>query len=71
MPELQNYIFDNGFSTKRNEHGIGLSLVRQNLDRIGGNIKFDSEFGVYTQFFISLPYDIASNIPRVIGVLDR
>ncbi|CNH76787.1 sensor histidine kinase [Yersinia pekkanenii] len=54
---LQDRIFDNGFSTKGNEHGIGLSLVRQSLERIGGNIEFDSDAGVFTQFFISLPYD--------------
>ncbi|HDL8059956.1 TPA: GHKL domain-containing protein, partial [Yersinia enterocolitica] len=59
--ELQGSIFDNGFSTKGNEHGIGLSLVRQSLESIGGNIEFDSEAGVFTQFFINLPYEVTSN----------
>ncbi|MGH1474186.1 sensor histidine kinase [Yersinia proxima] len=59
--ELQDCIFDNGFSTKGDEHGIGLSLVRQSLESIGGNIEFDSEAGVFTQFFISIPYNITSN----------
>lgn len=59
--ELQSRIFDNGFSTKGTEHGIGLSLVRQSLESIGGNIEFDSEAGVFTQFFINLPYNITPN----------
>ncbi|CNH42689.1 sensory histidine kinase DcuS [Yersinia aldovae] len=58
---LQTHIFDNGFSTKGNERGIGLSLVRQCIESLGGSIEFDSEAGVYTQFFINLPYDITTN----------
>ncbi len=49
-------IFQQGFSTKGEGRGLGLSLVRQCLDSLGGSITVESEPGVYTQFYLHLPY---------------
>ncbi|RLM23422.1 two-component system sensor histidine kinase DcuS [Brenneria alni] len=54
--EDQARIYEQGFSTKGSGRGIGLYLTRQSLEKIGGNIDFESEPEVYTQFFVNIPY---------------
>ncbi len=44
-----------GFSTKGEGRGVGLSLVRSLLERIGGRIRFDSSPGFGTQVRVDLP----------------
>jgi len=50
-------IFAKGFSTKGENRGVGLFLASQQLDELGGSITVESEPGVFTQFFVSLPWD--------------
>ncbi|WP_312624593.1 sensor histidine kinase [Scandinavium sp.] len=50
-------IFAKGFSTKGENRGVGLFLASQQLDELGGTITVESEPGVFTQFFVSLPWD--------------
>ena len=50
-------IFAKGFSTKGENHGVGLFLASQQLGELGGTISVESEPGVYTQFFVHLPWD--------------
>ncbi|MGU3521848.1 sensor histidine kinase [Enterobacteriaceae bacterium C23F] len=52
-----NAIFAKGFSTKGENRGVGLFLASQQLDELGGTITVESEPGVFTQFFVSLPWD--------------
>ncbi|MEC5320135.1 sensor histidine kinase [Brenneria populi subsp. brevivirga] len=56
LPENQEHIYEQGFSTKGSGRGIGLYLTKQSLEKIGGNIDFESEPEVYTQFFVNIPY---------------
>lgn len=53
---LEADIFRKGFSSKGDERGMGLFLVRQQTESLGGNINVESEPGVYTQFFVQLPW---------------
>ncbi|ACT11101.1 MULTISPECIES: sensor histidine kinase [Pectobacterium] len=55
-PESQARIYEQGFSTKGSGRGIGLFLTKQSLEKIGGTIEFESEPEVYTQFFVTIPY---------------
>ncbi|MFC0141731.1 sensor histidine kinase [Erwinia mallotivora] len=55
--EQVSLIFDKGFSTKGGEHGVGLALARQQVEQLGGSITVESEPGVFTQFFVQLPWD--------------
>ncbi|WP_428946126.1 sensor histidine kinase [Pantoea sp. FN060301] len=55
-PELEIAIFDKGFSSKGNDRGMGLFLVKQQTETLGGNLSVESEPGVYTQFFVQLPW---------------
>jgi two-component system CitB family sensor kinase len=50
-------IFQQGFSTKSGDKnaGIGLSLVRQALKKVGGTITFSSKKGEGTAFTVAIP----------------
>lgn len=50
-------IFNHGFSTKGADRGIGLFLAKQQVESLGGSLSVESEPGVYTQFFVQLPWD--------------
>ncbi|WP_313627225.1 sensor histidine kinase [Kosakonia sp.] len=52
-----NAIFRKGFSTKGDNRGVGLFLASQQLTELGGTITVESEPGVFTQFFVHLPWD--------------
>ena len=56
-PELRKSIFEKGFSTKANDRGFGLALVRKVLDRREGTITFDSSLELGTTFRIAIPYE--------------
>ncbi|WPI28815.1 sensor histidine kinase [Klebsiella oxytoca] len=50
-------IFNKGFSTKGENRGVGLFLASQQLRELGGSLAVESEPGVFTQFFVHLPWD--------------
>lgn len=50
-------IFYKGYSTKGENRGVGLFLARQQCENLGGSITVESEPGVFTQFFVQLPWD--------------
>nr|BES07213.1 sensor histidine kinase [Escherichia fergusonii] len=52
-----NHIFEKGISTKGSERGVGLALVKQQVEGLGGSITVESEPGVFTQFFVQIPWD--------------
>lgn len=50
-------IFEKGFSTKGENRGVGLYLLKQQAESLGGSVSVESEPGVFTQFFVQLPWD--------------
>ena len=48
-------IYENGYSTKKNNSGIGLYQARQSLNRLQGTITFVSAIGQGTTFYVRLP----------------
>ncbi len=50
--ELRPSLFRRGVSTKGDQRGTGLSLVREVVDTYHGEIRLESELGVGTSFFI-------------------
>ncbi|EOS92657.1 molecular chaperone Hsp90 [Erwinia tracheiphila] len=55
-PEHIETIFQKGFSTKGGEHGVSLTLPRQQAEQPGGTLTVESEPGVFTQFFVQSPW---------------
>ncbi|HDR2892407.1 TPA: two-component system sensor histidine kinase DcuS [Enterobacter asburiae] len=55
-------IFNKGYSTKGENRGVGLFLARQQIHNLGGDITVESEPGVFTQFFVQIPWDSERNI---------
>jgi two-component system sensor histidine kinase DcuS len=60
-PAVLPHIFEHGFSTKGTRRGIGLFLVKQSLEKLGGSIECESNKGVGTRFIVTLPYAIKEN----------
>lgn len=56
-PDKIDAIFNKGFSTKGENRGVGLFLARQQTENLGGSLTVESEPGVYTQFFVHIPWD--------------
>lgn len=51
--EVQEHMFENGFSTKGEERGTGLYVIKNLIESYGGSITVDSELDVGTSFLIS------------------
>ena len=56
-PTQLESIFTKGFSTKGENRGVGLFLARQQIQNLGGDISVESEPGVFTPFFVHIPWD--------------
>lgn len=52
---VRERIFQPNFTTKSSGTGLGLALVKQTVETIGGKIRFQTEAMVGTSFFISIP----------------
>jgi two-component system chemotaxis sensor kinase CheA len=62
--QVQRFIFAPGFSTAHtitsvSGRGIGMDVVRANIDQIGGTIDVKSELGKGTSFSIKIPLTLA------------
>ncbi len=53
-PEIQDRIFEKGFSTKGSGRGVGMYHTKQLVESLGGKITFESEKDAGTCFMVSL-----------------
>ena len=63
-PEAFNLIFEPGFSTAKqvtaiSGRGVGLDVVRRQIDKLNGKVTVTSEHGKGTKFIIKLPLTLA------------
>lgn len=71
--ELQYLIYTTGFSTRPevtelSGRGVGLDVVRQNLEHLQGIIELESESGRGTAFTMTLPLTLATSHVLLLGV---
>jgi two-component system chemotaxis sensor kinase CheA len=71
--EIDNLIFLPGFSTAENissisGRGVGMDVVKRNMQALGGRITVESEFGVGSRFVLSLPLTLAVLDGMVVAV---
>src|SRR3546814_3909278 len=52
---VRNKIFQPNFTTKSSGTGLGLAFVKQTIESIGGTIRFNTQRGIGTTFFIIIP----------------
>jgi len=74
--ELLQYIFASGFSTKDVQtdlsgRGIGLDVVRTEMDKLKGKISVSSELNKGTTFELSLPASLATQDGLFVSVSDN
>ena len=69
-PEFLEHIFD-PFAQERTDArsvnhgtGLGMSIVKNLIDKMGGTIEITSEEGVGSIFVITLPFEIAQELPK-------
>ena len=55
--ELQNQIFNKGFSTNGENRGLGLYLVSQAVKKLEGELILSSKPGKGTVFTVYIPYE--------------
>lgn len=70
--QIQQYIFHPGFSTADqitavSGRGVGMDVVRSNIERIGGSIEMRSIEGKGTHFSIKIPLTLAIVSALIIG----
>ncbi|MDR0495595.1 MAG: chemotaxis protein CheA [Treponema sp.] len=63
-PEAFNLIFEPGFSTAKqitaiSGRGVGLDVVRRQIDKLNGKVTVSSDYGKGTKFTIKLPLTLA------------
>lgn len=56
-PENRDRVFVPYFTTKRAGTGLGLSITERIVQDHGGRVRFESEPGAGTVFFLDLPFD--------------
>ncbi len=64
--EITDLIFVAGFSTaaavtETSGRGVGLDVVRENLQQLGGHVEVHSEAGKGTEFLLSMPLSLATS----------
>ncbi|WP_340024849.1 DcuS/MalK family sensor histidine kinase [Paenibacillus sp. FSL K6-1096] len=50
------HLYEQGYSTKGSDRGVGLYLVRRSVAKLGGSITYDSREGEGTEFTVQIPY---------------
>ena len=65
-PELYKFLFLPGFSTREkvsstSGRGVGLDVVKNNLENVQGQVEVNSDPGSSTKFSISLPFTVGVN----------
>jgi two-component system chemotaxis sensor kinase CheA len=62
--DVYNLIFEPGFSTAKaitnvSGRGVGLDVVKREIDKLNGSVNVDSQMGIGTKFTIKLPLTLA------------
>ena len=73
VQQIQQYIFHAGLSTAEkitavSGRGVGMDVVRSNIEKIGGSIEMRSEEGKGTTFTIKIPLTLAIVSALIVGV---
>lgn len=70
--QIQKFIFHPGLSTAEqvtavSGRGVGMDVVRSNIEKIGGTVELDSKLGEGTRFAIKIPLTLAIVSSLIVG----
>lgn len=72
MPEaLQARIFDRFFTTRTEGSGVGLAMVKDTVESLGGEITLRSKEGFGSRFEVTLPRAASNELPRRVSGVFR
>lgn len=76
VSQIQQFIFRAGFSTAAqvtsvSGRGVGMDVVRTNIEKIGGTIELQSEEGKGSTFLIKIPLTLAIVSALIVGVANE
>jgi two-component system, chemotaxis family, sensor kinase CheA len=71
--ELLELVFEDGFTTRDevsslSGRGVGLSVVRRQVEGLGGSVRIQSRPGEGTRFVLTVPFTITKERSLVVGV---
>lgn len=74
--ELQMLVMKPGFSTAEtisdiSGRGVGMDVVRSNIEKLGGTVTIESEYGKGTRFYLTLPLTLAIIPSLIVSVEGR
>lgn len=74
--DAMNLIFIPGLSTAKkvssvSGRGVGMDVVRTNIEKMNGQVYIDSEYGKWTKLTIKLPLTLAIMKALIVGVKDE
>lgn len=74
--QVRNFIFAAGFSTAEqvsdlSGRGVGMDVVRTNIEKIKGSIELESEPGKHTSVSIKIPLTVAIMTAMMVGIGDE
>lgn len=55
---LKEKIFVQGYSSKGEQRGIGLYLVKKSVDKLGGHLELAAGCGSGAHFIVDVPYEV-------------
>lgn len=61
LPEIQKDLFNKGVSSKDGSRGLGLHLVQCSLEKLQGDIEFETRPGEGTTFMVKIPFEVKEN----------
>ena len=71
--ELLELLFDHGFSTRTevsnlSGRGVGLAVVRRQVEALGGQVRVESKVGQGTRFFLTVPFTVTKERSLIVRV---
>ncbi len=54
-PEIQDKLFQPNFTTRSSGTGLGLAFVKQTIEGMGGDVRYETVIGKGTTFYLSIP----------------
>ena len=71
--DVLELLFDHGFTTRRevgatSGRGVGLAVVRRQVEGLGGHVRVESKLGQGTRFLLTVPFTVTKEQSLIVAV---